>query len=287
MYNLYATDYTTYERVNEQLKSNPTEGELTNDQSIVEYYIHVASRMVTDYCNRTFVPYIKTDATVMYTDLSAYFILNLPDDALVVTSITGDNDSVIPTTQYRLLDIFNQDNGYPYRYVELSSQANIYINISSWDFVPRFTIDGIWGFSRQSYANSWETITTMALSIDDETTSITVVNATLLETFDYLRLGTEFMQITAIVGNVLTVTRGVNGSTAAAHDGTGTPVNVDRWQIEQSVKDATTRLTAWLYTSRQTTGNTLVFGDGTVATQYPSLVWSALFMYKKPVILSV
>ena len=289
MYNVYNSIFTTYERVNAQLKSNPTEGDLTDDQTIVEYYIKAASRDVAQFCNRTFVPYIRNDVTVKYDQLSPYWVLSLPDDGLVISSIAGDSGSVLPTDQYILMDILQTDNGYPYRWVEISRESNIYINITRWDYVPRFTIDGIWGYSDQSYANSWETVSTTSATITDSAVTFVVADSSLFEIFDFIRLESEFMLVTGNDTNTdtLTVTRGVNGSTAAAHDGSVTAINVERWLINTAIQDATTHLAAYLYTSRQATGSTLVFGDGTVATQYPALVRSTLFNYKKPIILSV
>lgn len=289
MYNTYPSDYTTYERVNEQLKSNPSEGDLTNDQAIIEQYISVASDQVRHFCSRTFVPYIYDDVEVLYGQLSRYWVLSLPDDAQLVSQVTGDDEAVIPSDQYRLRDYLNQLNAYPKRYVEFSRLSNIYINSGTYEFAPSFTINGIWGYSSRPYEDSWQTTTTLTASINASVTSVTVTSSNDFEILDYIRIEDEFMQITANDAgtDTITVIRGVNGSTAAAHDGTVTPLDVDMWRIEDAVRDATTRLTAYLYTSRQATGNTIVFQDGTVASQYPALVWSSLLSYKRVLFESV
>lgn len=289
MYNTYPSDYTTYERVNDQLKSNPSEGDLTNDQTIIEQYIRVASDQVRQFCSRTFVPYIMDDVEVLYAALSRYWVLNLPDDTQLVSQITGDDEAVVPSDQYRLRDYHNQLSSYPKRYVEFSRLANIYINSSGADFAPSFSINGIWGYSNRPYEDSWQTLTTLTASINASVTSVTVTSSNDLECLDYIRIEDEFMQVTANDAgtDTITVIRGVNGSTAAAHDGTVTPLDVDRWKVEDAVRDATTRLTAYLYASRQATGNTIVFQDGTVASQYPALVWSSLLAYKRVLFESV
>jgi hypothetical protein len=288
MYNTYPSDYTTYERVNEQIKSNPNQGDLTNDADIVKHYIHVASDQVREYCSRTFVPYIDASHKVLYGDLSRFRILQLGDDALSVSTITDASGDEITSGNYRLRDVTNHISGYPKRYVEISTQANAF-GFADYDFEPTFTVDGIWGYSTRSYDNSWDTLSTTSETLTDSTTDIVVADSTLYEVYDYIRIESEFMQVTAndTATDTLTVTRGVNGSTAVAHDGSSTALDVDRWQIEHAVKDATTRLTAFLYQSRQGLGNTIVFQDGTVASQYPSLVWSSLFKYKRLVARSV
>lgn len=288
MYNSFPSDYTTFERINAQLKSNTNEGNLTNDQSIVEQYIHVASDQIRNFCSRTFVPYIRDDADVLYSRMSRNYILPLPDGGLVVSQIKNGDGDIIPTADYQFRDIVNQRNGFPFAYVELGRDSNIY-SYSDTTFVPAFTFNGIWGYSRRAYEQTWETLTTMAVNMNATVLTLIVDDSSNIEVFDYIRLDTEFLQVTAndIANKTLTLTRGVNGSTAASHDGSGTPIDVERWAIEDAVKDACTRLTAYLYSSRQGTGNTIVFQDGAVVSQYPALVWSSLLQYKRPIFESV
>ncbi len=289
MHNTFPSDYTTFDRVNAQLKSNPSEGDLTNDQSIVKQYIHVASDQIRNFCSRTFVPYIRDAAEVFYYELSRSYILDLPDDGQVISQVTGSSGAILPTTEYKFRDTVNQRNGFPLRYLELSRLSNIFTNVSTFEFAPTFELDGIWGYSRRAYEDTWETLSTTVALITDSQTTFVLVTVADFEVFDYIRLDTEFMQVTAYVAatKTLTVIRGVNGSTAAAHDGTITPVDVERWAIVDAVKDACTRLTAFLYATRQGTGNTIVFQDGTVVSQYPGLVWSSLLQYKRPIFESV
>jgi len=286
MYNTYRMALTTYERVNNQLKGSAQGQDLTNDQSIIEYYIHVASDEITEFCNRTFVPYIKTDAKQFYYDASRYWILDLPDDCLALTSVTDNGSTTIDSTYYRLRDVYNQLNSYPYRFLEISSSANISYDYSQTYLNPVYTIDGIWGYSSRPYANSWSTVTTITANLNTTETVIAVSDSSTFEILDYIRINSEFMKITAndTGTNQLTVTRNVNGSTATTHTSAD---SVELWNIEKTVKDACTRYAAYLYSNRQGTGNTIVFADGTVATQYPKLVWSSLYYYKRGIFASV
>lgn len=284
MYSLYPSDYTTYEAVNAQLKPLTSGADLTNDKSVIIDYIREASTLISSWCYRTFVPYIHTSAKIDYF-LSPFMIQELPDDTLSVSSISDADDTVISSSDYRLRDTLNSLSGMPYRYIEFSSNASLSYTDSD-NFSPVFTINGIFGYSNQSYDNAWVTVTSTQGAIGNATTtSVTVQDATGIETLDYIRVESEFMQVTAISSNTLTVLRGVNGSTAVQHNDTP---DVEVWKIPQAVKLACTRLSAWLYVSRQTEIQTVQFQDGTVAgINYPSIVQRSLSQYVKPIIESI
>jgi hypothetical protein len=63
--------------------------------------------------------------------------------------------------------------------------------------------------------------TSLATALDNQTTSVTVANASLLGVVPnstVLMLDSEQVLVTALAGNTLTVQRGVNGTSAASHD---------------------------------------------------------------------
>lgn len=279
MHNIYNYDLTTYDQVNAQLKPLPELGNsvtLSDDKSVIKKYIGEASQLITNWCNRSFVPYINTNAQVKYY-LSKYRIQQLPDDTLSVTSITDAGGTAI--TQYELRDIYNQLSGFPYKWFQVSNQQSFSITDTN-GYSPKWTVNGIFGYSRQSYANSWKNTTTLNDgSVTNSVTGLTVSSAANIEELDYIRIDTEFMQVTDIATNTLTVVRGVNGSTAASHSDT---TQVDVWQIDPAIKLAATRLSAYLYSSRQQEFQSVQFQDGTVASvNYPQLVQTAIRDYIK------
>lgn len=285
MYNTYPSDFTTYEEVNDQLKGLTVGADLTADKTLIIRYIHDASRMIVGWTHRTFVPYIDTSAQVGY-DLSPYRVQKLPDDTLVVTSITDTAGDTVTASSYRLRDIYNSFNAMPYGYFELAYNASYGVSDAN-SFSRTWSIDGIFGYSNQPYANAWVNTTTLAENISaTTTTSFNVTDATNIDTLDYIRVNNEFMQVTAISTNTLTVKRGVNGSTAVnTHESTDA---VEVWQVNDAVKLACTRLAAWLYSSRQNELTTIQFQDGTVATaRYPQTVQVSLAPYVKPLVESL
>ena len=285
MYNTYPSDFTTYEEVNEQIKALTSGSDLTADKTAILQYIHDASRMIVGWTHRTFIPYIDTSAQVLY-DISPHRVQKLPDDTLSVTSIQDTAGDTVTSSLYRLRSIYNDLNAYPYGYFELSSSAD-YSTTDTNDFSRTWTIDGVFGYSNQPYTMAWLDTTTLGANIDATTTTVfDVSDATNIDTLDYIRVNDEFMQVTAISTNTLTVKRGVNGSTAVATHLSGDTVEV--WQVNDAVKLACTRLAAWLYSSRQNEYQSIQFQDGTVASiRYPQIVRASLQPYVKPIVESI
>ena len=285
MYNTYPSDFTTYEEVNEQIKALTSGSDLTADKTAILQYIHDASRMIVGWTHRTFIPYIDTSAQVLY-DISPHRVQKLPDDTLSVTSIQDTAGDTVTSSLYRLRSIYNDLNAYPYGYFELSSSAD-YSTTDTNDFSRTWTIDGVFGYSNQPYTMAWLDTTTLGANIDATTTTVfDVSDATNIDTLDYIRVNDEFMQVTAISTNTLTVKRGVNGSTAVATHLSGDTIEV--WQVNDAVKLACTRLAAWLYSSRQNEHQSIQFQDGTVASiRYPQIVRASLQPYVKPIVESI
>lgn len=287
MYNTYPSDYTTYDHVDDQLKALTTGASLDNDLATIVIYIHEASQLINAWCGRTFVPYISTSESVRYA-ISRSRYQQLPDDTLSLTSITDTSGTTVLASSYKLLNELYQANGSPYRYIEIASSASISYADSS-DFHPSFTVDGIFGYSQQPYANAWVNTTTMNNdgNLSASATSLVVTASTNIETLDYIRIEDEFMQVTTIdsATETLTLKRGVNGSTATTHDDS---TQIDVWQVNHAIKLATTRLTAWLYSSRQNETQAIQFQDGTVAgVNYPQIVQQSIAQYIKPIAESV
>jgi len=123
---------------------------------------------------------------------------------------------------------------------------------------PTVTITGLWGF-HQDYANAWLLADSLAAAI---TTSgiktLTVTNVDQSDDYGHspaisagnlIRIDDEYMDVTATdtATNIVTVRRGVNGSTATTHS-ISTSVYV--YQVEEAVQRAVTRQTAFMYARR-------------------------------------
>lgn len=261
---IYTNDYTTYEQFDEQIRSDPTNTDVLNDYDLVRQYIQQASNFFSRITMRTFVPYIfvhEVEASRQNFDASSRFLW-MPDDCLSVTSVANTDGSIIASTLYRLRNQYLSPN----QQLELNANARI-TNLSSDNFISRYEITGIWGYHR-NYDNAWIDTTTISANITTTTaTTFDVASVADLERLQYIRINSEYMQITGAIptiGTTLTVKRGVNGSTATTHISAD---EVDIWFIEPEVQLAVTRLAAGLYRTRHNAGNQLRFIDGSVLVE--------------------
>lgn len=103
----------------------------------------------------------------------------------------------------------------PFQALQLSVGNSWYYATSA--LPPRFVnVTGVWGY-HSDYTNAWENITTLSAGINSSVTSVAVTLATNLSEGHLIRVDDEYMEITAIATNTLTVKRGQNGTTADSH----------------------------------------------------------------------
>lgn len=174
--------------------------------------------------------------------------LRLDENLLeVVELLNGNGDELTafvlepanqwPKTRVRLINEFwqPQDDGKIHQAISLS---------------------GVWG-THDNYARAWKQ-SGQAIQDDPltaEATSITVLLLDPFQTGQLLRLEDEFALITALVTTVindettytLTVERGVNGSTTAAHVQN---TAIKTWQVQGNISQACIRLVKWRYSQK-------------------------------------
>jgi hypothetical protein len=272
---LYHVDLTTPETVARQTNTvNPdgavpvlivdqATGQYVNFFAFVTDMCKAASKIIAEQTMRSFVPYIA-DLDLIWDDVRDDVCydryLKLPEDLLILSELTF-GELTIGSTDYRL----SPTNTTPYDTLYLSPDA---MDGATYDWDAMYTLSGTWGYV-QNLSQAW-TVAQSSLSIgSDSTTSITVTLSTAInyERLQYLKIGTEYMQITDIDTDtdVLTVIRGVNGTTAAIHSSAA----LYRFNVIDDVKKAATELAVYFYTRRTSAGN-VQFSDGTVAIDsYP------------------
>lgn len=142
----------------------------------------------------------------------------------------------------------------PYYKLRLTDWTSWYDYCVS-DGSPAYAVvTGTWGY-HSDYANAWQAVDTLQANINASVTSLTVADVDGDDPFgisprisagQLLKIGTEYLEVTATntTTNVVTVIRGVNGSTAAAHTAGDT---VSRWLVEEPIRHVTMRQAALLY----------------------------------------
>lgn len=136
------------------------------------------------------------------------------------------------------------------------------------------SIDGIWGYNA-NYAQAWLVVDALQANITDTQTTLTVADVDgengyaetpRISAGHLLQIDDEWMEVvkTDALTNIVTVIRGVNGTTAAAHL---EDAEVSVYLVEECVRRMVTRQAAMQY-SRQGAFNTRVVQEFT-ATDYP------------------
>lgn len=117
---------------------------------------------------------------------------------------------------------------------------------------------GVWGYHR-AYARAWQAVDTLAAAIvTDTATTFTVADVDGADPYGFtprisagnlVKIDSEIMEViaTTVATNTVTVRRGVNGTTAAAHL-IAAPVST--WQTDDNVRRVTARQAGLLYARR-------------------------------------
>lgn len=202
----------------ESLKASITIGDAADDARL-RAVLEAASQQVDDECGRTFRVYLGT----AYPTLDGGRLV-LDADLLAVTSLKtdADGDRVYETTwaptDYDLLPTDAPGRRAPYWEIATAPGGRYGF---PWNARRGVELVGKLGY--------WEDLlavgTLGAAVATTNGTTITLTAGHGLEALQTIRVDDEQMYLTTVAGNTLTVERGVNGTTAAAHlDGAGVSV---------------------------------------------------------------
>lgn len=243
----------------------------TADDETLQWYCYAASRMFDGTCKREFYPMYQARYFDLPPDDS---LLKLDKDLLAVNSFTTQNGDVSLTesTHYYLMN-GKSYNDSPYDRISMKSDGS-YPNLLYSGTVQRSQcVTGWWGY-HEDWSNAWQdTQDDLAAAISSATaTTFTVADADGNDLYgnkprfkvgQLLRVDTEYMYLTDITNNTLTVIRGVNGTTAATHD-SATSIYVYRPMAE--IEQAALRLAHWLYGQKDTGYQNVVaaLGEGSI-----------------------
>lgn len=251
---------TTVEAVARQLqKASPGTTPSPELSQYLDFYAYLAdlviqvSDYITGQCDRSFVPY-REDKILYFADMwdGTYDrrrgFLWLPDDLIAVNTLTWDT-TTLSATDYRLQ---NTDSVTAWGILFNPSSS---LSWSS-DFNAGLTVSGIWGCI--DTLNQWSTVDSSVTIADTTTVTVTVAASSAYEIWQYLRCESEYMQVTnKPSATTLTVLRGVNGTTAAAH--AAKPLQT--FMPVADIRMAATRLAAFFYEKRLDVGGAVQIGD--------------------------
>ena len=197
--------------------------------------IDEASREVERYCNRRFYSEIATryfDGNGK-TDL---WLSPIPGEAdlISVSALTVDDDddgtyelTLVEDTDYRLMPA----NSTPKTHLQLLTRGT---QLSYW---PRgqasIKVVGTWGWSEETEDSG---LTGTVATTTGTTLTASASAATLVYPGDTIIVESEQMYVSAVVTTAITVVRGINGTTAAAHSAKSILIRRYPTDIEEAVR---------------------------------------------------
>lgn len=216
---------------------------VSTDQAELLRVMEQASRQVDEFCERWFYKLIDTR---LYNG-NGFTQLWLADDVLSITTLKVDEDgdlvyelSLMEETDFWLWP----DNETPKTRLDVNPES---AKISSWQKGrKRLQIVGEFGYSDVTEATG-DAPTEDPFAAGD--TSLAVTSGANFAVGQTLLIESEQFYVSAIAANVLTVTRGVNGTTDVAH--TGTPA-ISRYVFDDLVVGATLMWAGRLWKRRET-----------------------------------
>lgn len=175
--------------------------------------IRQASGEIEEICNRRFFPRILTHS---FDTPRQSMDLLFDDDLLEVTTLTNGDGQVIPSSDYKLYDL----NFTPKRKLTLLPIRYMWQMDNFGTPYGAISLAGVWGY-HEDYANAWiDTGATLAAAITTAGQATVTVTTGKLTAGDLLKIDGEYIYASAVAlgaSDTLSMTRGVNGSTAATH----------------------------------------------------------------------
>lgn len=243
--------YTTLAAVKSELLS-----ENTNDDNELYGKIRATSRKIDRLFNSNravFAPVTESRRIPLRNEnIAAHSIYRLPGgiayNLLSLSSVTLSGTAISGATLY-----YDAPDA-PARALQLPAGTTWYQYCNASVAPPNILITGTWGY-HADYANAWEDEDTLQADITDASPSLTISDVDGTDAWgetprisagNLLKIGDEVMLVTAtdVDTNIVTMRRGVNGTTAAAHS-SGATVAV--WQVDPPLKLHTARQVAMQY----------------------------------------
>jgi hypothetical protein len=232
------------------------------DDSMLVNYIYSASKMIDRDTDRSFAPFYAERSI----DIDDVQLLTLDEDLLVLNECRLGNDVINPA-------LFAQrpDNTYPKRTFARYNTA------WTWTTSPlqAITVSGIWGYHRNP-ARMFAAFGAIDGVIDDTETVIPLKASAGISYPSLIRVDSEYMLVTGVSGDELTVVRGSNGTDSTSHSDDTT---VSLYIPLEDVTVACTTLALYLYETRDNFGERVASMDGTfsISKLFPQTVVNTLY----------
>lgn len=195
-----------------------------NTKLYLKTLLNGVSDLMQKRYKRSLTPYLETKTfnQEYLVDDGFFYDRNLGQRIMVMDNVGGDDCLNISSFDWNGTALTSSDYRFRYPNVspnyELTFNPNTSFDSLAWN--ENVSIIGIWGY-HNSYNDMWvdsgDTVLDSPLSAS--ATSITVTDADTFDTYQLIRIESEYLFITELntTTNILTVERGKNGTTAASH----------------------------------------------------------------------
>lgn len=247
----------------------------TSEDAYLLDALRTASARIEALTGIEFTPRIATyyqDALGTHID-TAEDVLYLNAPLLEVTSVTdGAGQALVQGTAFEMYP----RNATPAAGLRIIYNSGYYWTYYTDDWRDAITVTGVWGH-RSNYTLAWIASgdTVLGGGVNASATTITVSDADGVDAYNrtrfspgqLLKVGNEYMTLLAVnTGtNTLTVVRGVQGSTATAHE-TSTAIYV--WEPEPVIQRAALMWASYMLSRRGNFEQTQF--DGMATVSYPA-----------------
>lgn len=224
-----------------------------------------------------FAPFIETRNNLMLQPDQINSHLGTYDLRMPILALTAVSVGTQALTVGSIVQLF-QGDAFKYRNLQLIDRCcngwYQYVRCAGCVEIPFVSVTGTWGYNID-WPNAWvdtlQTITNVG-GMNSSVTSFTVTdlsdpddqgNAPCISAGNLLQIESEWLEVTATdtATNTVTVKRGVNGSTAAAH---AQSTVIYTYLVDEAVQRATARQAAFQYAKLGAYDNKAVSGIGTV-----------------------
>lgn len=228
------------------------------DNALLRKFIAEASAEFCEDLDRIPMPYLQTRQ--QFTKSGR--LLKFDEDLLEIISLTYGTTTV-DTSQYG----FMPANSYPKAYLSAERQG-----CSGFPFWPsargKILLNGVWGYVPH-YPRCWkDSGVALTATLADTQIPLTVTSddAALLDVGMYLKtfdVSGEVMQVTDIRDEIITLSRGELGTTAAAHVGTSpSPIKLFRYVQREDISGAVIEKVVYKYKAKDRIGGRVVVLEG-------------------------
>lgn len=251
--------------------------------------LRAATDEINDKVNRFFYPVVATHQFDWQSSIKLEF---RSQDLLSLTTLVDGAGVSIPLSSVIYLGGADITTG-PYYGVELDPTKSYFLYLVT--KTRCISVTGVWGW-HDDYANAWidstltvsgninSSVAVITLSGDPTTTADAWGNLPAISAGNLIQIDTgsslEWCWVVATTSTTMTVVRGQNGTTAAAHSG-GATIKV--YQPPSAINDICLRWAAWLVAQDNTDFGKValdVFGRPIVRAGVPTDILDALAQYE-------